>query len=253
MRARSAGLLLMVALVSAPDFAAAITIDPNDYGDGQVITAPGVTFETESLVQTGTDFNGSPGVPSYTPVFGSVYSYNVGTNCISVECPVVGTSVFAPSPSGALPSAPFGYNSGGFWGNNGSILGCSANCVFGPDQSESIFLRINFADPTNFVDALAFSSGGDSTILTAFDSAGNEVGQAISGLSTNPNWGYAVVATSTADISTVLIGGGDSYRQINEVNYNVPEINPATAAGGVTLLLGGLVVLRGRRRHLRGW
>ena len=249
MRALFARLLLVVAVVSAPVFAAATTIDPNDYGNGQVITAPGATFETESLVQTGTDFNGSPGVPSYTPVFGPVYSFNVGTNCVSVECPVVGTSVFAPSPSGALPSAPFGYNSGGFWGNNGSILGCSENCVFGGDQSESIFLRINFANPTDFVDALAFSSGGDSTILTAFDSAGDEVGQATSGLSTNPNWGYAVVATSTADISTVLIGGADSYRQINEITYNVPEIEPATTAGGVTLLLGGFAVLRGRRRH----
>jgi LPXTG-motif cell wall-anchored protein len=29
-----------------------------------------------------------------------------------------------------------------------------------------------------------------------------------------------------------------------------PEIDPASAAGGLALLVGGLLVLRGRKRHI---
>jgi hypothetical protein len=65
MRARSAALLVMVALASAPVFANTITIDPNNLGSsGQAITAPGVSLETETFVQSGTD---STGNPLYTP------------------------------------------------------------------------------------------------------------------------------------------------------------------------------------------
>jgi hypothetical protein len=248
MRARSAGLLLIVALVSAPNFAATITIDPNNFYNGQVISAPGVTLETETIVPDGTASTG------YAPTFGPVYSYDASCTSGSFPCPVIGTKLFAPSPSGALAGTP-NYGNGGFWGNSGSMLSCSQNCVFYGDSSGATFLRINFAQPTDFVDALGFSSGGDNTGIIAFDSAGDMLGSAFNSVGTNPGWGYATVTTTTSDISTVLIGGANSYRAINEIDYSAvplraPEIDTTSAASGLTLLFGGLMVLRGRRSRI---
>jgi hypothetical protein len=253
MRASSAGLLLMVALASTPAFAATTTLDPNNYGSGQAITAAGVTFETETVVQTGTD---STGNPLFTPTFGAVYSYNMGAGCTNgaFPCAVVGTSLFAPSPTGALPSTP-NFGAGGFWGTPFSdtpALDCSLNCMLNADAGGSTILRLDFANPTNFVDALGFFNGGDPTEISAFDSAGNMVGQAFNGVGSGAGWGYATITTATPDISTVLIGGHDSYRGINVINYSpvptaAPEIDLTSAASGLTLLLGGLLVLRGRR------
>ena len=120
------------------------------------------------------------------------------------------------------------------------------------DAGGSVVLRLDFADPTNFVDALGFFNGGDPTEITAFDSAGNLVGQAFNGVGSGGGWGYATITTATPDISTVIIGGNDSYRGINVINYSTvptaaPEIDLTSAASGLTLLLGGLLVLRGRR------
>jgi hypothetical protein len=254
MRARSAALFLMVVLASAPNFAAEITIDPNHYGSGQAITAPGVTLETETFVQSGTD---STGNPLYAPVFSPVYSYNMGAGCMNgaYPCAAVGTSLFAPSPTGALPNTP-NFGAGGFWGTQyaGSLApNCSQNCVFGASAGAdgAILLRVDFAHPTDFVDALGFLNGGDPTEITAFDSAGNMVGEAFNdttGIFTG--WADATVTTATPDISTVLIGGYDSYRGVNVIDYAsvpAPEIDTSSAASGLTLLLGGLVVLRGRR------
>jgi hypothetical protein len=256
MRARSAGFFLMVALASAPVLAATITIDPNNFSSGQVINAPGVTLETETFVQSGTD---STGNPLYAPTFSAVYSYNMGAGCMNgaYPCAVVGTSLFAPSSSGALPNTP-NYGAGGFWGTQyaGSLApDCSQNCVFGASAGAdgAILLRLDFAHPTNFVDALGFLNGGDPTEITAFDSAGNMVGDAFNdttGIFTG--WADATVTTATPDISTVIIGGHDSFRGINVIDYSrvptpAPEIDTASAASGLTLLVGGLVVLRGRR------
>jgi hypothetical protein len=223
-----------------------VTIDPNNFGSGQVISAPGVTLETETLFQDGTDSNG---IPVYAPTFGPVYSYGASCTNGAFPCPVIGTNLFAPSSSGALPNTP-NFGNGGFWGNSGSVLSCSQNCVLYGDFSGATFLRVNFAQPTDFVDALGFSSGGDNTGIIAFDSAGDLLGTAFNNVGTDPGWGYATVTTTTADISTVLIGGADSYRAINVINYSplqAPEIDTTTAASGLTLLLGGLLVLRGRR------
>lgn len=253
MRASSAALLLAGAIVCAPDFAATITIDPNSVGSGQAINAPGVTLETETVVQAGTD---STGNPLYVPsIFGPVYSDNVAASCFgAAQCPVVGTNLFAPSPTGALPTTP-NFGAGGFWGtqfNDTPALDCSQNCVFGAAAAGSVLLRVDFAVPTDFVDALGFFNGGDPTEITAFDSAGNMVGQGFNGVGSGFGWGNATVTTATPDISTVLIGGHDSFRGINAIDYSrvptaAPEIDTASAASGLSLLFGGLLVLRGRR------
>jgi len=244
----------MVALASAPDFAATITIDPNNYGSGQAITALGVTLETETFVQVGTD---SIGNPLYSPTFSPVYSYNMGAGCMNgaYPCAVVGTSLFAPSPTGALPNTP-NYGAGGFWGtpvNDTPALDCSQNCVLNADAGGSIVLRLDFAHPTDFVDALGFINGGDPTEITAFDSAGDVVGQAFNDTGPFTGWADATVTTATPDISTILIGGHDSFRGINVIDYAsipspAPEIDAASAASGLTLLFASIAVLRGRRR-----
>jgi hypothetical protein len=252
MGTRSAALHLIVVLASAPVFAATTTIDPNNYGSGLTINAPGVTLETETVVQAGTD---STGNPLYVPSFGSVYSYNVGAGCTNgaFPCAVVGTSLFAPSPTGAMSGTP-NFGAGGFWGtqfNDAPALDCSLNCMLDADAGGSVLLRADFADPTTFVDVLGFFNGGDPTEITAFDSAGNMVGDAFDGVGSGGGWGYATVTTATPDISTILIGGHDSFRAVNVINYSAvpaaaPEIDTASAASGLTLLLGGLLVLRGR-------
>lgn len=253
MVARFPAWLLVVALVSAQGFAAAATIDPNNSGSGQVISAPGVTLETETFVQAGTDSSGNP---LYAPTFSPVYSTNMGAGCMdgAFPCAVVGTSLFAPSATGALPGTP-NFGAGGFWGTPGNdtpALDCSLNCLLDADAAGSILLRADFAAPTDFVDALGFFNGGDPTEISAFDSAGNLVAQAFNSVGSGGGWGYATVSTATPDISTVLIGGHDSFRAVNVINFSpapsaVPEIDTASGASGLTLLLGGLLVLRGRR------
>lgn len=231
-----------------------ITIDPNNFASGQVINVPGVTLETETFVQTGTD--------SYVPTFyGPVYSDNVGTICAGdgygTTCSI-GTSVFAPSPTGGLP-LPGGANwgPGGFWGDpyyGDEAFSCSQNCSVFAEAAGSVVLRLEFAQPINFVDALALSNGGDPTEIAAFDSSGNMVGISDNGCSpicsSGGFWGNATITTATPDISTVLIGGSDSFRPINTISYAAPEIDPTSAVSGLTLLLGGLMVLRGRRTRI---
>lgn len=223
-----------------------VTIDPNNFGNGQVISAPGVTLQTETFAPSGT----GDGVALYSPVFSPVYSYTAGCATGTFPCPAVGSNLFAPAANGASPNGGVDYN-GGFWG--GSASECLQNCLFNSLYSNSAYLQLNFATPTDFVNILAFSTGGDPTVITAFDSAGNVVGSAFDdAFGTNPGWGYASVATKTSDISTVLIGGANStYQAINEVAY-APEIDATSAASGLTLLFGALLVLCGRRA-VRSW
>lgn len=253
MRVYFSASLLAVGLASAPDFAATTILDPNNFGSGQAITAPGVTLETETVVQAGTDSSGNP---LYVPSFGSVYSDNMGAGCTNgaFPCAAIGTSLFAPSPTGALPNTP-NFGAGGFWGtasNDTPAFDCSLNCTLDQDAGGSVLLRADFTNPTNFVDALGFFNGGDPTEMAAFDSAGNLVAETFNGVGSGAGWGYVTVTTATPDIATVLIGGHDSFRGINAIDYSnvptaAPEIDSASAASGLTLLLGGLLVLRGRR------
>jgi hypothetical protein len=218
-----------------------VTIDPNNFGSGQVITAPGVTLQTETFGTIDT-------YQMYAPVLSPVYSYDAG--CSSFPCVAVGTNVFAPSPSG-VGLGGSGHVNGGFWGADASALQCAQNCMLDATYSNLEYLRLTFATPTDFVNTLAFSTGGDPTVITAFDSAGNMVGEAYVDVGSSYGWGYASITTTTSDISTVLIGGVDNYQGINEIAY-APEIDPTSAASGLTLLLGSLLVLRGRRAASSG-
>lgn len=252
MRARSAAWVGFVSLATASAFAGTSTVNPNSFGNGQVVTAPGVSLETETFVQAGKDSSGNP---LYMPKFSSVYSYSMGAGCSGVLCPPVGTNLLAPSPSGALPNTP-NFGAGEFWGTPTSdtpALDCSKNCLLNASAAGSVLLRLDFTHPTDFVDALGFINGGDPTEITAFDSAGHIVAQNFNdttGVFTG--WADATVNSSTWDISTVLIGGHDSFRGINLIDFAsvpaAPEIDSASAASALTLLLGSLVVLSNRRK-----
>jgi hypothetical protein len=231
-----------------------ITINPNNFANGQVINAPGVTLETETFVSAGTDSNGNP---QYVPTFyGPVYSAVIAAGC-GPQCPPIGNSVFAPSSSGGLP-LPNNDNAGpgGWWGVEGDFganINCSQNCLVNSALQGAIVLRLDFAQPTDYVNVLAFFNGGDPTEMLAFDAVGNPIGGSENGEDTTAGgWGDLNVTTATDDISTVLIAGDRSFRAINEIQYGsaptqAPEIDPTSAASGLTLLLGGLLVLRGRR------
>jgi hypothetical protein len=135
------------------------------------------------------------------------------------------------------------------------------NCLFTEEEANTVYLQVSFAIPTDLVNVLAYSTGGDPTLITAFDSAGNVIGGAgIDPFGSNPGWGFGTISAGDGSmiegnpgISTLLIGGTTGTHQgINEIAYasiplSAPEIDTTSAASGLTLLLGGLMVLRGRR------
>jgi hypothetical protein len=239
-----------------------VTIDPNNFGSGQVITAPGVTLQTETLLEVTT----ANGYPQYAETFSAVYAASCGGSypCsgTATQSPI-GANVFAPSPSGALPGM-FANGSSGFWGDDnigGSAqLLCSQSCLLSGDNPSATGLRVNFAQPTNYVDVLASNSGEDPTEVIAFNSAGVIVGNAFDDGTPSGGGGndlsYGVgnisITTAGAQISTVLIGGSLSYQTVGRIAYSkptaqAPEIDPASATSALTLLFGSLLVLQGRR------
>jgi hypothetical protein len=234
-----------------------VTIDPNSFASGQVINTPGVTLETETLLEVTT----ANGYPQYAETFSAVYAASCGVSypCSSTTYPSpLGPNVFAPSPTGALPGMDAN-GSSGFWGDDnigGSAqLHCSQNCLLSGVNPSATGLMVNFAQPTNYVDVLASNSGEDPTEVIAFNSAGVIVGSAFDDGTPSGGGGndlsYGVgnisITTAGAQISTVLIGGSLSYQTVGQISYAAPEIDPTSAASGLTLLLGGVMVLRGRR------
>jgi hypothetical protein len=66
-------------------------------------------------------------------------------------------------------------------------------------------------------------------------------------------WDYSVLTSTQGEFNgdTVydgLVGIGDALA-VRDVNQ-APEVSPSSAASGLTLLLGGLAVLRGRREKI---
>ena len=60
-----------------------------------------------------------------------------------------------------------------------------------------------------------------------------------------------VDAVAISNNSRIVADGSDGGVYVLTPN-RTPEIDPASAAGGLTLLLGGVAVLRGRRKDLNG-
>lgn len=56
-------------------------------------------------------------------------------------------------------------------------------------------------------------------------------------------------STNAYDFSVIVERGGSTFSGTGDLSLvRAPEIDPSSAAGGLTILLGGLAVLRGHRR-----
>jgi hypothetical protein len=207
----------------------------------------GVTLATMTLVA---DPNGPPNpfgtwMPSYAPVY-------AGAN-----------NSFSASAS-SLPS-----NVGGWGYFFGPLDGsCFQSCSGPQGDNFGQNLLVNFNAPVSQVDVSQIGNAENGVAIEAFNSSNQEVSYcaATPGIALGPgNYGcYSVLSAagndtawqvstmvSAPNISRVVIGGynmgGD---QVNTIRYAAaPEIDPSSWVSGLTLLLGGLLVLRGGRSH----
>jgi hypothetical protein len=201
----------------------------------------GVTLEAMSLVP---DLSAPPSpfttwMPSYSPVYAAVGDFFSSVSTGS-------------SGWGAL-----------FGPLDGS---CFQSCA-GPQGNDfGTNLLLNFSAPVDQINVSQIGNAFNGVALEAFNSFNQEVGYCVAAPGGDPgpgNYGcYSVLSNHAGDsqwqvttslhapdISKVVIGafnnGGD---QVDTIRYMAaPEIDPASLASGLTLLLGGLLVLRGRR------
>ena len=113
------------------------------------------------------------------------------------------------------------------------------------------------------------SSDPDATVVAALENSPTGIDATATGLtyvgggnlwfvastdtSLHPNYAYAAFGHSLEEFGDIQ-GLEQTGIAINSSSYTIataPEIDPASAAGGLALLVGGLAVLRGRRpQHL---
>ena len=225
-----------------------ITIDPSNYAAGQNISHStlGAVLSAVSYVP-----NSNPNAPynqAYVPQFSPVYASAVSPGCALIggsPCAPTGTNAFGYAPGSLASQLPY-------WGQGNSAAQClQGDCDTSAGDGASLepVLRIDFSNPTNYVNALiGFIGDPDGGWLEAFNREGQEVAlcygspfEGFSDMNFNPStcaqspsqfgsgWGLFSVTDSTDDISTVLIGGAANIRPIGEVGFNqVPE--PGTLA-----------------------
>jgi hypothetical protein len=203
-------------------------------------------------VQVGTDPTGNP---IFAPrKFGPVYSVDISGACAAnIECSPVGSKVFAPTSTGALPNTP-NFGAGEFWGgfDGNPAFDCSKHCQLNVLATGSVLLRIDFSKPTDFVDALGFFNGGDPTIMTALDAAGNVIGECdgsgacfsqVTPGSPFTGWGFNSVSSTTDDIKTVFIGGDNAFRGIGEIQFDNTKGGSVPAPDEVWLGLTAVLIV----------
>jgi hypothetical protein len=137
-----------------------------------------------------------------------------------------------PSPfyDGTLNSAERYYLTGKPIRNPNTPLGR----LLASDVEELSFFNLYWvSDPTHsLADPAGIYFGGTAGIDTPRVTANDIIGQ-----------------TNEYDFSVILERGGSTFSGTGDLSLaRAPEIDPASAASGLTLLLGGLAVLRGRRR-----
>ena len=241
-----------------------LTIEPDDFAAGTNLTSAfdGISITSVSLSVTGIR---DDGLPIYSPVLGAVYSHLVPTGAGSgafVYGAATGDRVFgSTSDSDANVS---GIRWGQLFGSTCLLTSCSAP---GLAQDIGQVLRLDFDIPTNFVSAIGRFTGGDPTVIYAYDEFGQlvdhcaELSLDFQGnvcasrfytaepvFSTLYGWGDVKVSSDTRNIKTVLIGGAISSQFVDQIVVNAPE--PSTLAlYGFGLL--GLVMSRRRTPKIR--
>lgn len=230
------------------------TLDPSFFTPGTDISNvfSGVTLSAVTLVPNGTNAEGRD---LLTPSFAPVYADG---------------ALFSSQSSPPFPDD---------WGGTFFLTTdpCFDGCVRSSPPFFGTNLLISFSTPVDMVTALQLDNPFNGVFMQAFDSSNQLIGECLpASFSPQPqgNYGcYSVLnnnsnpcgnnvscqyttSISAPDISKVILGGYNMPDQIGAVQYETvraPEIDPASAASGVTLLLGGLLVLRGRRPKLDGF
>lgn len=177
-------------------------------------------YQGSVLTNVSSSGNGSfPDVPTLSSLVGDVVlgsplganlnNASVIPTAFSFNAPLINSELFSPGYTGSSASFEFSTN------NAGKITGWSVDLSF-------TYLGTNSPSGNSIVLGL----GGDS--YTGFGSTPDGCG---------PPGGCSLLVQESSATPGVW-----------SVPQKAPEIDPATAAGGLTLLLGGLAVLRGGRR-----
>jgi hypothetical protein len=197
----------------------------------------GVTLQSMTLVET--QVAPFMDVASFAPVYATA------------------GNLFSSDPNDASGWGPF------FGPFDGS---CLTSCLIQQGSNFGTNLLVSFSTPVDQVYVSQIGNAFNGVALEAFNSSNQEVGfcGAAPGMDLGPgNYGcYSVLSNHAGDgqwqvttslqapdISKVIIGGfNNGGDQVNTIRYMAaPEIDPASVASGITLLLGSLVVMRGRR------
>jgi hypothetical protein len=239
---------LVVAMIANGAQAQSVTtFNPSSFAPGTNVTNAyaGVTLSAMTLVPDGTDpVTGLPlWTPSYAPVYaeGSLFAQNILTG------PNVGMQT-------------------GLWGEifQPAMGDCFQVCSGGGIFLQGTDLLASFNSPVSFASALQIGNDANGDFMQAFNSSDQLVAFCIPPIFAQQpvgNYGcysvvnsdffnYQEVTSVTAnDISKILMGGYNQGGEIGAIEaVRAPEIDPTSAASGLTLLVGGLVVLRGRKK-----
>ena len=236
-----------------------ITIDPNNYSTGQIITDPTGEGQFNALSAY---LNPDPNAPfqqtyllQTSPVYaGLTASGNCSGMYLGGPCAPSGDKLFGWSPVGTA----------GPWGDAANAVKClSGDCDTSAAGAFAFpVLEIDFTRPTDFADAqIAFHNDPDGGWIEAFNSAGESLGscdarpgEVFSAGScgsypdpSDPVWAQYSVTDSDRDISYVLIGGESNWREVGQVQYSTPE------PGSLGLLAFGVAAIGflGLRRKVR--
>ena len=233
------------------------TLDPGNFAPGTNVTGSfaGVTLLNFSLEDVGTLPSGAP---LFVPSYGSVYADSVGPGQ-----QLTVTSVFSTSPSPANSEPFFGLGTGIPGSCFTACSGTELPYLFGIGTP----LLIEFASPVTSVSILEDENSFNGVYMEAFN-ASNQITGNCGTDAGNPqtvgNYGcYSVLTdppylqnqevetsiSAVGGISKILVGGYNNGVAISTIKYSMsaPEIDAASVASGLTLLIGGLMVIRGRR------
>jgi hypothetical protein len=214
-------ILPLIAILLVGSASAQIEIDASDYPIGTNISnaIPGVSLSFTTL--------SSPG-----------------------ERPSLGTSLSSVSYTASPLSVELGTMQNG---DTYSVLGGYT----GGDTFQKLIL-VQFAQPISAFSFVSLNDAGDPSVADLFNSSGIDIANLVFGgpcAVSNPTGFCDYFNTggsyqSSTPISTMMIGSTSAagyVLSIDATRVSAPEIDPTSAASGLTLLLGGLLVLRGRR------
>jgi hypothetical protein len=246
--------------------AGVVTIDPNNYASGQIITDP--TGDATLLAMSAFE-NSTPNGPAWTLQYSPVFATEVST---AGNCEIFGSGACAPSGDKVFGYAPPGLTVPGappLWGQGNNAASCfQGDCVDSRGTDGGVAMQINFSTPTDYVDVTeGLLNDADGDFLEAFNAAGESLGSCIANLPINgpesspsgcanyqgPNgegWPQLIISSSSDDISTLIIGGEANVRPIAKLQYDsvpAPEFDVRSTWLALTLLLSILAMLRGRR------